>query len=72
MTGRLLTTRDVAELLGVSSESVLRWVRAGTLPGIRLPGGALRFRPDEVEQWLAGRATLDRSPAYAYPKSTSD
>jgi excisionase family DNA binding protein len=57
VTGRLLTARAVAELLGVSSETMLRWVRRGELPAIRLPGGAIRFREDELEAWLAERAT---------------
>ena len=42
MSGPLLTARQVAELIGVSSETVLRWTRRGDLPAIRLPGGALR------------------------------
>ena len=41
---RLLTAREVAEQLGVSTETVLRWTRRGELPAIRLPGGAIRFR----------------------------
>jgi excisionase family DNA binding protein len=41
----------------VSAETVLRWTRRGDLPGFRLPGGALRFREDDLEQWLNGRAT---------------
>lgn len=53
---RLLTARQVAELLGVSTETVLRWTRRGVLPGIRLPSGALRFRVEAIEQWLAERA----------------
>jgi excisionase family DNA binding protein len=53
----LLTARAVAEQLGVSSESVLRWTRRGTLPGFRLPGGALRYREDDLARWLAERAT---------------
>ena len=57
MTGRLLTARELAELLGVSTETVLRWTRRGTLPAIRLPGGAIRFRQDELDEWLATRAT---------------
>ena len=57
---RLLTAREVAELLGVSTETVLRWTRAGDLPAIRLPGGAIRYRPSELEAWLAGRATAVR------------
>ena len=57
MTGRLLTARQVAELVGMSTETVLRWTRKGTLPAIRLPGGALRYREADLEQWLEGRAT---------------
>jgi excisionase family DNA binding protein len=60
MTSRLLTAREVAELLGVSSETVLRWTRRGDLPAIRLPSGALRYREDEIDRWLTLRAT---SPA---------
>ena len=54
----LLTARQVADRLGVSTETVLRWTRRGDLPGFRLPGGALRFREDDLEHWLALRATL--------------
>lgn len=57
MTGPLLTAREVAQLLGVSSETVLRWTRDGKLPGFRLPGGALRYRETELEGWLTERAT---------------
>jgi excisionase family DNA binding protein len=56
MTGRLLTAREVADTLGVSAETVLRWMRRGELPAIRLPGGAIRFREDELDGWLAERA----------------
>lgn len=58
---RLLTARDVAELLSVSAETVLRWTRRGDLPGFRLPGGALRYRLEELEAWLEARETT--SPA---------
>ena len=53
MTERLLRTRDVAELLDVSSETVLRWHRSGKLPGgRRLGSNVLRFDRDELEAWL--------------------
>lgn len=55
MTGRLLTTRELAEYLGVSSETVLRRWRAGELPGYRIASNALRFDPEEVRGWLEGR-----------------
>lgn len=73
MTGPLLTARVVAELFGVSSETVLRWTRRGELPAIRLPGGAIRYREDEVEGWLIERATPRRgvrttAPGAAQPR----
>jgi excisionase family DNA binding protein len=57
---RLLTTREVAELVGVSSETVLRWTRRGELTAIRLPSGALRFRSEAIDGWLDERATPGR------------
>ena len=78
MSGRLLTAREVASVLAVSTETVLRWTRAGKLPAIRLPGGAIRFREAEVEAWLEEKATPgrgasnhpgERRPAVGYPAS---
>jgi excisionase family DNA binding protein len=60
VTGPLLTARRVADLLGVSPETVLRWVRTGKLPALRLPSGQIRFREDEIDRWLEGRATTPR------------
>lgn len=57
MSSPLLTARQVAELLGVSAETVLRWTRRGELPAIRLPGGALRYRAEALEDWLGVHAT---------------
>lgn len=51
----LLTTREVAEMLGLSSEAVLRRWRAGELPGFRLSTKVLRFRESEVLAWLESR-----------------
>src|SRR4051812_49095459 len=48
----LLTTREVANMLGLSNESVLRRWRAGELPGFRLSTKVLRFRESEVIAWL--------------------
>jgi excisionase family DNA binding protein len=59
----LRTARELAENLGVSPETVLRWVRRGELPAIKLPGGAIRFREDEIEEWLEERATTERGSA---------
>ena len=53
MTGRLLTTRELAEYLSLSPESVLRRWRRGEIPGgIRLASNVLRFRESEIERWV--------------------
>ena len=54
---QLLTAREVAAELSISTETVLRWVRRGDLPAFQLPGGAIRFRRDALDAWLATRAT---------------
>jgi excisionase family DNA binding protein len=56
-TTRLLTTREVADLVAVSPDTILRWTRRGAVPAIRLPGGAIRYRPEAVDSWLDDRAT---------------
>src|SRR5204863_5463409 len=70
MTERFLTAREIAERLGVSSETVLRYTRLGYLRGVRLPGtvrGRLRYRDEDVEAFLqagdtAGDGTQEVSP----------
>jgi predicted DNA-binding transcriptional regulator AlpA len=49
---RLLTAREVGELVGLSTESVLRRWRAGEIPGYRIASNVLRFDPVEIEAWL--------------------
>jgi len=50
---QLLTTREVAAVLGVSTETVLRWWRAGRVPGVRLASNVLRFRGSAVDAMIA-------------------
>ncbi len=76
MTDRLLTAREVAERLGVSPETVLRWVRRRELTAIKLPGGAIRFQEHVLDEWLAKRATprrgvLTTTPDAARPRTVS-
>ena len=58
---RLLTTRQVAERLALSPETILRHVRAGELPAIRIATNALRFREDEIEAFLERSAYACRA-----------
>ena len=49
---RLLTTREVADRLALSPETILRRVRAGELPAFRIASNALRFDPDAIDAYL--------------------
>jgi excisionase family DNA binding protein len=60
MIRRLLRARDVADELGLTTETILAWVRNGQLPAFRLPNGAIRFNQDDLDAWLAERATSKR------------
>ena len=63
MTERLLTARAVAELLGVSPATVLRWTRRSELPANRLPSGRLPYRAAELEAWLDSRGVENAAGA---------
>lgn len=51
---RLLTARELAELLGFQAGTVVDWFERGELPGYRI-GGRLRFRESDVIEWLEQR-----------------
>ena len=49
---RLLTSGEVASLLGVTRERVLQLARAGRLRCRRTPGGARRFLRTGIERFI--------------------
>jgi excisionase family DNA binding protein len=64
----ILSTRAVAEMLGVSEATVKRWSDAGTLRCFRTPGGHRKFRIRDVKSFLADQETEAlRAPAVAPP-----
>ncbi len=58
----LLTDRDVAAVLAVRPDTVRRWAACGWLPSVRLGGRLLRFRAEDVQQWIQGQASSCQSP----------
>ena len=52
LTDRLLTAREVGELVGLSTETILRRWRRGEILGFRLATNVLRFDPVEVHAWV--------------------
>ena len=64
LAARLLTLREVADLLHAHPNSIRRWSDAGLLPVVRIGRrGDRRFRISDVEGFLEGRAegTVDRA-----------
>lgn len=49
---RLMTPEELAEYLGVSMYCVYSWSSRGGGPRVIHVGGRLRYRPDDVEEWL--------------------
>jgi excisionase family DNA binding protein len=48
---RLLSIKEVADLLGESTDTISRRVKRGTMPHLRI-GSHTRFDPHELAQWL--------------------
>jgi excisionase family DNA binding protein len=51
---RLLTSRELAAVLGFSTATIVDWAEAGKVPVFKV-GGRLRFRESEVLAWLEER-----------------
>lgn len=67
----LMTARAIADELGLSTETVLRWTRRGEIPAIRLPSGAIRYRATAIAGWLASheiQSSNDLGPAANGPQ----
>ena len=53
-TERWMSVQDIGNHLGVSKETIYRWLEAKTIPAHRL-GKLWKFKPTEVDAWvLAG------------------
>lgn len=61
---KLLTVDDLATLLNIQKRSVYvaRYTRGNLPPAIKV-GGLLRFRPSDVETWLANQPASARNLA---------
>jgi len=53
---RLLTAKDVAELLQCSLQHIYNLVWRGEIPFVKI-GGLLRFRREQLTEWLNERNT---------------
>jgi MerR family transcriptional regulator, light-induced transcriptional regulator len=69
----ILSTRSVAEMLGVSEATVKRWSDAGTVKCFRTPGGHRKFRLRDVKDFLSDQRPADapRGPVKSSPKGSA-
>jgi excisionase family DNA binding protein len=63
----LVDAHGAAELLSVPASWLMREARAERIPHVRL-GRYVRFKPDELEQWLQTRACGPRTGDRPTPK----
>ena len=49
MTTTLLSVTEAATRLNVSTKTIRRWIEAGELPAVRLPGPGRRLRIDPLD-----------------------
>lgn len=55
----LLTTKEIASYLRLRPETVLRKVRDGEIPAIKM-GGRFRFDKKQIDEWLSRSSTSKR------------
>jgi len=49
---KLLTVKELAELLGISPGSLYHWISQGRLPVVRFSKRCVRFRPSDIQALL--------------------
>lgn len=53
-----LSVEEIADHLGISKETVYRWLEKGKIPAHRV-GKLWKFRPSEVDQWVVNGKAAD-------------
>ena len=57
---KLLTIKDLSELLQVSKSTIYQWTHTGFIPHYKIPKG-VRFKVSEIEKWLHKRKRKGRN-----------
>lgn len=70
---KLITIKEVSEMLGVKDKTLYQWVELGQIPSIKL-NGSVRFDPDEILTWInqcknAPKSTYNISTQARGPKN---
>lgn len=52
----LLNTKDLSKKLGMSYQGILKWVRDGKIPHVRLGSHTIRYDEEVIDKWLADKS----------------
>lgn len=66
----LLTVRDIATRLRVSTWTIRRWCNRGSIPFLKFEG-AVRFEPSQIENWLTRKGSNPQNRERRYTKQTT-
>jgi len=69
MRERLLTTREVSQLLDISEKEVIDLANQGKIPAYRVGGEFLRFRQEEI---LKIKSKFKKASSYSWREKISD
>jgi excisionase family DNA binding protein len=51
----LLTIREVSELTNLSIGTLYHWISEGRIPVVRFSKRCVRFRKNDIEEWIAAK-----------------
>ncbi len=60
MEDRWLSVGDICAYLGVSNDTVYRWIESHSMPAHRV-GRLWKFKKDEVDEWVKAGGAADKS-----------
>jgi excisionase family DNA binding protein len=58
---KLLTISELAERMNFKPRTVKGWVQKRIVPFKKMPGGDIRFDPNEIERWLDRKSVKVKS-----------
>jgi excisionase family DNA binding protein len=67
MEDRWLSVEEIAIYLGVTRDSIYRWVVSKSLPGHRI-GRLWKFRKEEVDEWVRSNGVDEQADGIAEAK----
>lgn len=60
MKDRWLSVGEMSEYLGVSSDTVYRWINTRSMPAHRM-GRFWKFKKDEVDKWIKAGGAVEKT-----------